>query len=313
MESGVPSDVELVRSAQAGEVASLGLLLARHQAGMRAVALSILGYGPDAEDAVQDASLAAVSRIGDLRDPAAVGPWLRMIVRNSCRMLVRAAKPVVPVDESIVGGGPTPEQVIESRALKDWVWHAIGELSEPLQLPVLLRHFSSVTSYEQIAEACGVPLGTVRSRLNAARSALSGALLATADLSHDDAARLTSASRVEAVETLAAAERGLFGEIVADRWMPQTQLIGGQGQLGGTDLMIRGMDSDLTAGVHQRLVNAIVSRDTVVWEMDLINPPDHPWHCPPGVIWVMSRRGGRYHRLRLFHPEPALVTGVTAG
>ena len=57
-----PSDVELVRSAQSGAVSSLGLLLARHQAGMRAVALSILGYGPDAEDAVQDASMTALSR-----------------------------------------------------------------------------------------------------------------------------------------------------------------------------------------------------------------------------------------------------------
>jgi RNA polymerase sigma factor (sigma-70 family) len=300
----VPSDVELVRSAQSGEVASLGLLLARHQADMRAVALSILGYGPDSEDAVQDASLAAVSRIGDLRDPAAVGPWLRMIVRNSCRMLLRARKPVADVDESTLAGGPVPEQVIESRAVRDWVWHAIGQLSQPLQLPVLLRHFSSATSYEQIAAACDVPVGTVRSRLNAARSALTGALLATADLAHDDATKLTRASRAEAVETLAAAERGMFGELVADRWAPQTQVSASQGPRGGTDLMIRGMEADLAAGVHQRFANAIVSRDTVIWEMDLISPPDDPWHCPPGVIWVMSRRGGRYDRLRLFHPCP---------
>jgi RNA polymerase sigma-70 factor (ECF subfamily) len=184
------------------------------------------------------------------------------------------------------------------------VWHAIGQLSQPLQLPVLLRHFSSVTSYEQIASACDVPVGTVRSRLNAARTALSGALLATADLAHDDATKLTHASRAEAVETLAAAERGMFGEIVADRWTPHSQMIAGQGQRGGTDLMIRGMDSDLAAGVHQRFGNAIVSRDTVIWEMDLVNPPEDPWHCPPGVIWVMSRRGGRYNQLRLFHPSP---------
>jgi RNA polymerase sigma-70 factor (ECF subfamily) len=46
----VPSDVELVRNAQAGEVAALGLLLVRHRADMRVVALSILGYGPDSED-----------------------------------------------------------------------------------------------------------------------------------------------------------------------------------------------------------------------------------------------------------------------
>ncbi|HEV7973883.1 sigma-70 family RNA polymerase sigma factor [Amycolatopsis sp.] len=64
---------------------ALGLLLARHRPGMRAVALSLLGHGHDADDAVQDASLVALLRIGDVRDPAAVGPWLRMIVRNACR------------------------------------------------------------------------------------------------------------------------------------------------------------------------------------------------------------------------------------
>ncbi|MET1071421.1 MAG: sigma factor, partial [Umezawaea sp.] len=71
MDPDVVSDVELVRAAQSGEVAALGTLLARHRAGMRAVALGVLGYGPDADDAVQDASLAALSGIGDLRDPAA--------------------------------------------------------------------------------------------------------------------------------------------------------------------------------------------------------------------------------------------------
>ncbi len=53
---------------------------------MRAVAMSLLGYGPDAEDVVQDAALTALRRIGDVRDPAAVGAWLRAVVRNAARM-----------------------------------------------------------------------------------------------------------------------------------------------------------------------------------------------------------------------------------
>jgi DNA-directed RNA polymerase specialized sigma24 family protein len=79
------SDAELTRGAQSGDVVALGLLLSRHRPGMRAVALSLLGHGQDADDAVQDASLVALLRIGDVRDPAAVGPWLRMIVRNAYR------------------------------------------------------------------------------------------------------------------------------------------------------------------------------------------------------------------------------------
>lgn len=92
------TDVDLVHEAQAGDVHALGLLLVRHQADMRAVALSILGCGPDAEDALQDAIMIAMRRIGDLRDPAAVAPWLRAIVRNACRMQLRAATPI-PVED----------------------------------------------------------------------------------------------------------------------------------------------------------------------------------------------------------------------
>jgi len=304
VESGVPSDVELVRSAQAGEVAALGLLLARHRADMRAVALGVLGYGPDAEDAVQDASLAALSHLGELRDPASVGPWLRMVTRNACRMRLRAARPIAPLAESLAAAGPTPEEVVENGALRDWVWHAIGELSEPLRMAVLLRHFSATTSYEQIAAACEVPVGTVRSRLSAARASLSSALLATADLGHDDVGALTAASRAEALDTLAAAERGAFAEVVADRWAANAELLGGAGERGGTDLMVAGMNGDLEAGVRQRFASALVSKDITLWEMDLLSPPGDPGHCPPAVIWMMTRRGGRFHRLRLFHPTP---------
>jgi hypothetical protein len=86
-------------------------------------------------------------------------------------------------------------------------------------------------------------------------------------------------------------------------------MVGGQGQRGGLDLALGGMDRDLAAGVRQRLVRAVPSRDFVIWEMDLINPPDDPEHCPPGVAWLMRLRDGRVEQLRLFHPA---VTRVTA-
>jgi len=63
-------DAALVRCAQAGEVTGLGVLLERHRARLHAVAVSILGHGPDAEDAVQDTFVIALRRIGELRDPA---------------------------------------------------------------------------------------------------------------------------------------------------------------------------------------------------------------------------------------------------
>lgn len=301
-----PSDVELVLSAKHGTVEALGLLLARHEAGMRAVALSILGYGPDVDDVVQDAALIALGRIGDLRDPAAVGPWLKMIVRNECRMRLRRV-PELPFDGAeLLAGEAEPDRAIEQHALRDWIWHAMGELSPKLRLPLMLRHFTEVTSYDQIAAACEVPVGTVRSRLNQARSKLADALRGTAEKAHDDAAKLTAKRRREGIETLEAAEQGRFPEVVAG-WSPHIELISGSLR-GGVDLVIRGMDGDLADGVRQRMRHTVASKDVTIWEMDMINPPDDPFHCPPGVVWLMSLQDGRPRTIRLIHPAVTTVT-----
>src|SRR5690349_373352 len=164
-----PTDAELVAAAQVGDAAALGALLQRHRAGMYAAVLGVLGWSPEAEDAVQDAALTALTRIGQLREPAAVGAWLRAIARNGARMRVRSATiPGEALPETLADRGPTPEQVLDRHALRNWVWTALRELSEPLQTVVLLRWFTDVTSYEQIAALCEVPVGTVRSRLSEA-------------------------------------------------------------------------------------------------------------------------------------------------
>jgi RNA polymerase sigma-70 factor (ECF subfamily) len=282
---------------------ALGALLAGHQAGMRAVALSLLGHGPDAEDAVQDAALVALRRIGDVRNPEAVGAWLRMIVRNACRSrLLSASETRFTEDFMLPGAGESPEQIMERHAMRDWLWSAIDELTPALRTTVLLRHFSArVSSYEQIAAVCGVPVGTVRSRLSQARAKLAEAMTATANAVHNDAAMLAAASRHDALETLAAAERGQFGKLLAERWSPDVTLFSGRQPVGGREFLVRGMEGDLEAGVRQRFVDVVTSRDTTIWEMDLVNPPDDPEHCPPAVAWVMSLDDGRVSQLRLFH------------
>ncbi|WP_062429753.1 RNA polymerase sigma factor [Herbidospora daliensis] len=299
---GTPSDAELVRAAVTGDVTGLGLLLSRHRAGMLAVALAVLGHSADAEDAVQDAMLVAVRRIDDLRDPDAAGPWLRAIVRNASRARLRTAA-AVPLPE-LPAREPTPEELLERRALRDWVWHAVNDLSEPVRLVALLRHFSDVTSYDQIAALCEVPVGTVRSRLSHARVKLAEALLTTADLAHDDAAALTLARRREAEEMLAAAQRGAFADVVRDHWRPDAEFVGPGGERADDDraFAIRGMEADLTAGVRQRLVDVVAGRDLTIWRADLISPPDAPGHCPPSLVWLHHLREGRVRRLRLFHP-----------
>ncbi|MEU9336737.1 sigma-70 family RNA polymerase sigma factor [Streptomyces sp. NPDC048290] len=229
-----PDDATLTRAAQRGEVTALGHLLERHRAGMRAVALSILGPGADADDVLQDAALTALRRIGDVRDPAAVGAWLRMVVRNAARSVLRESAVLrsLPVDEvHLPSTDIGPEQWLERSALRDWVWAALEELSPVLRMPLVLRHFTaSVTSYEQIAYACGVPVGTVRSRLSQGRAKLADALAATADAPHGDAEQRVRASRNEARRMLAAARDRSGGAVGAGG---SSRSVGSGGAVGG--------------------------------------------------------------------------------
>lgn len=313
--AGPQEDAALTLAAQAGDVSALALLLERHRPGMRAVAVSLLGAGPDVDDVMQEAALVALRRIVDVRDPAAVGPWLRMVVRNSCRTLLRASRRVEPVEEvPLPPDGATPERVLETHALRNWIWEAVEALSPTLRLPVVLRYFSTgITSYQQIAEACAVPVGTVRSRLSQARTALAQALTATTATAHEDAIRRTEDSWHEAHDLLAAAERGEFAKVVKDRYSPEVALLSGGERLGGADLLLAGMDWDLSAGVRQRPLHVVAGRSLVVWEMELINPPDNPDHCPPGVAWIMTLDGGRFDRVSLHHtPRPQATPAPAA-
>jgi RNA polymerase sigma-70 factor (ECF subfamily) len=304
-----PTDEELTRRAQSGETGALGLLLARHQAPMRAVAMSLLGYGPDAEDAMQDAALTALRRIGDVRDPAAVGAWLRAVVRNAARMRLRATRETPGLDGleylQLRDHEPShPERLIEQHAMRDWIWDAVEELPQQLRLVLMLRHFSGITSYQEIAAACEVPVGTVRSRLNQARGKMAQVLLSTATQAHDDASALTKESRQEAVATLQASERGTLPRETSELWPAESELVGRLNRQGERIHPVPVMRQTLESGVRQYVRHVVASRDITIWEMDVTNPTGATNPCPPTLAWLMFRRNGRVQRLRVVFPEP---------
>jgi RNA polymerase sigma factor (sigma-70 family) len=305
----VPDQVDellLVRDAQAGDVAALGMLLDRYRPAMLAVALGVLGRPSDAEDAVQDATLAALGRIQHLRDPGAIGPWLKMIVRNCCRMHVRANLPVPVADPLPVSSLPDvadPAALLEDHAARDWVWHAVEQLSEPLRVVTLLRYFTGVMTYEQIGAVCGIPVGTVRSRLSKARSTLARHLRESGALAHADVRAITAARRREAEQILLPGPRE-YAAVLRDAWHPRLRTVWPDGRHTlGVDPVIGLLDRSTGAGVVQRLPTVVASRQIVIWETEILNPPEDPHHCPAGSAWVMWFDAGRVSRLRLFH-EP---------
>jgi RNA polymerase sigma-70 factor (ECF subfamily) len=302
------TDAELLAAARGGDAGAAGALLERHRAGMNAVAYGVLGWRSEADDVVQDAMIVALGGLDQVRQPAAVGSWLRAVTRNLARMHVRREQRVtvtspgdLPFPTSAVSRGP--EELLEDHLLRDWVWAALERLTEPLRTVVMLRYFSGVRTYDEIAAVCELPIGTVRSRLHQARRLMLDALAETSDEFLPDAHRLLARRTAEAGELIEAGPRGRFASVLREAATAELTLIGPQGQRGrGQDTLVSIMESDVSAGVGQRLRHVVASKDLTILECDLISPPSDPTHCPPGVLWLMRLDQDRITSIRLFHP-----------
>jgi RNA polymerase sigma factor (sigma-70 family) len=296
-----PSDVALVRDAQRGDVASLGAVLGRYRARMHAVAVGILGHGPAAEDAVQDACVIAVRRIQELRDPAAAGAWLMKIVTNVSRSGLRRAAPVLVSegDQSLDPPGVDDvERAIERIALRNWVWTALEGLSEPLRLVVMLRYFTDANSYQAIADICGVPVGTVRSRLNAAKSKLADELLDSAARAHLDSQDLDASHAALIGHAMAGFTRSGDRRRLEEAFSPDLAFVMfNRVERRGLDNYAAVLAHDMDDGVTARPVRVLTSSDTTVVEAWLDSPPETPLHCPPAITQVLHHPGGPVRRV----------------
>jgi RNA polymerase sigma factor (sigma-70 family) len=308
----VLSDTELVRAAQGGDVVSLGLLLERHRAPLYALALRFLGHGHEAQDTVQDTFLIALRTIDRLRDPEAVGGWLRGIVRNVCLMRLRESQGEIPFDElprhvesSFVES--SVEETIDRLAMREWVWTALGRLPENLQVTAMLRYFGSHSSYGEISAILGVPIGTVKSRLNTAKLKLAEALLQTASLEHSETRRLTEARASFFEAAYMQYNRAEGYDILASAFSKNLVLAISNGKVftRGYEFLVNDLEGDLEDGLKMHLAEVISSKDVAVIECDVENPPDNPYRCPPALSQVAVYRDGKIHRIHWYlAPRP---------
>jgi len=158
-------DAMLVGRVLAGETEAFALLVERHQRWAINLAYQLLGSADEAEDVAQDAFVVAFQKLGQLRRRANFCAWLRKIVLHQAlrrrRQLARTAPLEVDVGDN---GASTGHQTAVA------VHQVLRELPDHLAVVLVLRELQAL-SYREIAAALGVPIGTVRSRLHAARDA----------------------------------------------------------------------------------------------------------------------------------------------
>ena len=308
-ESVVPSDAELVRAAQGGDAVSLGILLERHRAPLYGLALQILGHGPQAQDAVHDTFLVALRKLDQIREPAAVGGWLRSVVRNVCRMRLREGQGEILFDElpryvAERSHEPSAEESIDRLAMRDWVWTALATLPEALRVTAMLRYFGSYSSYEEISAILGVPVGTVKSRLNQVKVKLADSLLRTAGLAHGEARQLAESRARFFDAAYDEYNRGQGYEILLSAFSDELVMDFSDGTtiLRGYEFMIEDLEGDLGVGLKMHPTKVVASREVTIIECDIENPSDDPFHCPPAISQVAFYRDGKIRRMRWHLP-----------
>lgn len=145
--------------------------------GLYRVAYLILRDGDLANDAVQNALIAAWRDIRGLRDPNRFDAWLhRLIVRASYRMARterhRAVTEVQLMPMHEMGSGDDEQHLL---AVRDQLERGFQRLSAE-ERAVLVMHYYLDLPMAEAADMMGLPLGTMKSRLNRATSALRAAL-----------------------------------------------------------------------------------------------------------------------------------------
>lgn len=162
-------DDELIERCRAGDTAAFGELAGRYRTRTWAVCLQITGNPHDAEDALQDALTAAWQNIGKFRGTARFSTWLHRIAANAALATVRRRRDIA-VDEIDLGAhtdSPVAERVVDVDAVR----RALADLPEDYRAAVVLREFAQL-SYAEIAEHQAIPVQTVKSRINRARTRL---------------------------------------------------------------------------------------------------------------------------------------------
>ena len=170
----------LVLRAQGGERAAFGELVTRYMQRAYYAALGLVGSHDDALDLSQEAFARAFRARARIDPERPFFPWLYQIIRRLCfnhtrdrsshrRKLDRARSWLA---DTTMGEHPAhPDAETERTELREIVTRAIDRLAAREREVLVLREFEGL-KYREIAEVVGIPVGTVMSRLYAARRSL---------------------------------------------------------------------------------------------------------------------------------------------
>lgn len=176
--SFIYKDEELIAQFQRGNENAYIELVNRYRDKLINFVFGFLGDAELAEDVVQDTMLKLYEKKHYYREIAKFSTWLYTIARNQANSEFRKRKRMKisylsqmtkqEQDYEIKDLGPDLNKKLQNQFLEKRIRNAIQKLPEHFKSVIILRDIQEL-SYDTISEIVGVPLGTVKSRINRAR------------------------------------------------------------------------------------------------------------------------------------------------
>lgn len=180
-------DQELVERVQKGDKRAFDLLVQKYQHKIVKLISRYVRDPDESLDVAQETFIKAYRALANFRGESAFYTWLYRIAINTAKnhLVAQGRRPPdtdIDAEDAIYLEGQSSLREIDSpehMALKDeierTIFQAIEDLPEDLRTAITLRELEGL-SYEEIAQAMGCPIGTVRSRIFRAREAIDAKL-----------------------------------------------------------------------------------------------------------------------------------------
>ena len=176
-------DRALVERVQQGDKRAFDLLVRKYQHKLIGLISRYVRSHAECEDIAQESFIRAWRAIGSFRGDSAFYTWLYKIAVNTAKnhLVAMGRRPpagdIDAGDAEFMAGGErmhdsaTPERELMRQEIEQSVFSTVQALPEELRTAITLREVDGL-SYDEIAEAMGCPIGTVRSRIFRAREAI---------------------------------------------------------------------------------------------------------------------------------------------
>jgi len=206
------TEFELIKRAKSGDDAAFTELIVAYNKRIFNIGLRMLGSSEDAADMTQEVLLKIYRYLGSFRGDSAFSTWVYRITVNSCRDYLRAAYRRREMDFSDFGEdgeferefevadiSAVPETVYLEGEGRNYLLALIGGLNPKYRIVIVMREISGL-SYQEIADAVNISIGTVKSRISRARAALIDKIVADREQYPNLSGLMNQETRKEAVQ-----------------------------------------------------------------------------------------------------------------